>query len=268
MSENNLNLEGNKELDKKYLIFSLKSEKYAFSIKNIKEIIIKPSVNFVPNLPPFYLGMTKLRNDILPIISLRKRLKYETIEEENEKLKAMLKQREEDHLNWVDTLENSIKNDTEFRLQRDPHLCTFGKWYYSYKPDSYAMFAILKKFEEPHTLVHKLADEAIQIRKERGIDEAIKYITRARETVVRQMLNIFQEVYVALDNKSRETCIVFIDPNGKQYGFVVDNIDKIIEISPEQIEVPTEHNEFSEYLIGIGKLQDDFYLIFDETKLI
>ncbi len=268
MNDPNLNSEANKELDNKYLIFSLKSEKYAFSIKNIKEIIIKPSVNFAPNLPQFYLGMTKLRNDILPIISLRKRLQYETVDDENARLKEQLKSMEEGHLNWLDELEKSIINGTEFRMQRDPHLCAFGKWYYSFKPDSYLVYSLLRKFEDPHNAIHKLADEVIEISKIEGIDAGVKKLTYAKSTTLKMLISLFNELYNTLDNSSRETCIVFSDPNGKQYGFVVDSIDKIIEITPEQIEIPTEHSEFSEYLFGIGKLQDDFYLIFDESRLI
>lgn len=268
MNDYNLNIDANKELDNKYLIFSLKSEKYAFSIRNIKEIIIKPSVNFAPNLPPFYLGMTKLRNDILPIISLRKRLSYETVDEENSKLKEQLKIMKDEHLEWIDTLEHSIANGTEFRLQRDPHQCSFGKWYYSFKSDSSLINSILRKFEDPHVAIHKLANESIEIAKKEGIDAAVKHLSHAKSTTMKMLLSLFNELQNNLDNLSRETTIVFIDANGKQYGFVVDNIDKIIEISPDQIEIPSEYNEFSDYLVGIGKMQDDFYLIFDESKLI
>ena len=90
MNEVNDFLENNKELEKKYLIFIIKDEKYAFSIKNIKEIITKPKVNHAPNLPDYYLGMTKLRNEIVPIISLRRRLSYTSLEVENKELIDML----------------------------------------------------------------------------------------------------------------------------------------------------------------------------------
>lgn len=268
MNEVNDFLENNKELEKKYLIFIIKDEKYAFSIKNIKEIITKPKVNHAPNLPDYYLGMTKLRNEIVPIISLRKRLKYNSLDEENKDLIDMLKQREQDHINWLNELELSILENREFRLQRDPHLCNFGKWYYSYKSDSFSLYSHLKKFEDPHNQIHAIADQVLETKQIHGKDAAITLIERTRGFELKKMLNLFQELYKIIENNSRETTVVFYQKNGKQIGFVVDQIDRIIEIPNENIDIPDESNEFSEYLHGIGKVGDNFYLIFNEEKLV
>lgn len=267
MNEINKFIESNKELEKKYLVFIIKDDKYAFSIKNIKEIITKPTVYHAPNLPDYYLGMTKLRNEIVPIISLRKRLNYELIEQENKKLIEMLKLREQDHINWLTELESSIKENREFRLQRDPRLCNFGLWYYSYKSDSFTLYSHLKKFEEPHNQIHALADQVLEAKKLHGTDAALALIERTRGFELKRMLNLFQELYKIVENNSRETTIVFYQKNGKQIGFVVDQIDRIIEISPENIDLPDD-SLFSEYLSGIGKVGENFYLIFDEEKMI
>lgn len=268
MSEFNNLIENNVELEKKFLIFLVKNEKYAFSIKNIKEIITKPKINHAPNLPDYYLGMTKLRNDIVPVISLRKRLNYQTLDEENRQLIDMLKQREQDHINWLKELEASVNEEREFTLQRDPRLCNFGRWYYSYKPDSYSLYAHLNKFEEPHNKIHAVANEVLETLKTSGKPAALALINRVRNFELKLMLNLFQELYKIIESSTRETTIVFYQKNGKQIGFVVDSIDRIIEIPPENIEKPNENNEFSDYLSGIGKVGDDFYLIFNEEKLI
>ena len=267
MNEVNEFIESNKELEKKYLIFKIKDDKYAFSIKNIKEIITKPKVYHVPNLPDFYLGLTKLRNDIVPIISLRKRLQYNSLDDENNALIEMLKQRENDHVEWLKELENSIRQGSNFALQRDHRLCKFGEWYYSYKPDSFVLYSHLKKFEDPHKNIHSIANHALEVQKESGSDAALAIIERTRDFELKKMLNLFQGLYKIIENNSRETTIVFYQNNGKQIGFVVDQIDKIIEILPENIELPDENNPFSEYLSGIGKVGEDFYLIFNEEKL-
>lgn len=267
MNEVNELIESNKELEKKYLIFIIKNEKYAFSIKNIKEIITKPKVNHAPNLPDYYLGMTKLRNDIVPIISLRKRLQYNSLDDENKALIEMLKLRENEHIEWLNELENSIRQERDFTLQRDHHLCNFGRWYYSYKSDSFSLISHLKKFEDPHKYIHSIANHALDVRKESGPDAALAIIERTRGFELKKMLNLFQELYKIIENNSRETTIVFYQNNGKQIGFVVDQIDRIIEISPENIELPDESNSFSEYLSGIVKVGENFYLIFNEEKL-
>lgn len=268
MNEVSSLLETNKELEKKYLIFIVKDQKYAFSIKNIKEIITKPKINAAPNLPNYYLGMTKLRNDIVPIISLRKRLNYPTLDQENKELIEMLKLREQDHINWLNELEACVNENREFKLQRDPHLCNFGRWYYSYKSDSFALFSHLQKFEEPHNQIHGIANKVLDTMKTEGKEAAIAIINRVRGFELKKMLNLFQELYKLIENNNRETSIVFYQNNGKQVGFVVDQIDRIIEIPAEDIESVDQNNTFSEYLTGIGKVGDIFYLIFNEEKLI
>ena len=268
MNEVNNLLENNKELENKYLIFIIKDEKFAFSIKNIKEIITKPKINVAPNLPDYYLGMTKLRNEIVPIISLRKRLNYPTLEQENKELIEMLKLREQDHINWLNELQASVYENREFKLQRDPHLCNFGRWYYSFKTDSFALYSLLKKFEEPHNLIHATADRVLNLMKTEGQQAALSLINKTRGFELKKMLNLFQELYKIIENNTRETTIVFYQSNGKQIGFVVDQIDRIIEIPTEDIEAVDQSNNYSEYLSGIGKVGDNFYLIFNEEKLI
>jgi len=258
----------NKELENKYLIFLIKNEKYAFSIKNIKEIIRKPNINHVPNLPDYYLGMSKLRDDIVPIISLRKRLKYPSLEEENKALIETLKLREQDHINWLNELEKSIKEDREFQLQRDPKLCNFGRWYYSFKTDSYTLKAHLDKFELPHNQIHSIANLALDTKKNKGVQDALDIIEATRSTTLKSMITLFNELYKILETHTNERTIVFYSMrNKKQLGFIVDRIDRIIEIPKENIEAPEIDNQFSEYLNGIGKVNENFYLIFNENKL-
>ncbi len=65
-----------------------------------------------------------------------------------EDFSKLMRQREEDHRNWLNELEKSVKEKSEFRLARDPHKCAFGRWYYSYRSDSPWMTAVLRKFEQ------------------------------------------------------------------------------------------------------------------------
>jgi purine-binding chemotaxis protein CheW len=265
--EQEINEDYNEELEKQYLVFNIGSEKFAFSIKNIKEIITKPKINKAPNLPDYYLGMTKLRNDILPVISLRKRLGYNLLEQENEEMISMLRKREQEHIDWLNELDNSIKEDREFRLQRDPTKCNFGRWYYQFNTDSFAILAQLKKFEEPHKKIHQIADTALDTLKEKGRAEALKIVNRAKDMELKEIIDLFDKLYQTIREEQRETAIIFMDKNSKQYGYVVDKIDRIIEINSNQIDVPDSSSKFQEYLRGIGKTGDEFYLIFNEELL-
>jgi methyl-accepting chemotaxis protein len=79
-------------------------------------------------------------------------------------LKALMVQREVDHLNWAGQVSDLINNDevTELAVQTDPHQCAFGKWYYSEeRQEAEALMPGLKdvlgRIEEPHKHLHESA---------------------------------------------------------------------------------------------------------------
>ena len=85
-------------------------------------------------------------------------------------LKALMVEKEVDHLNWAGQVSDLINNDevTELHVQTDPHQCAFGKWYYSEaRRESEEMVPELKPImaaiEAPHNHLHQ---SAIQIAEE------------------------------------------------------------------------------------------------------
>jgi methyl-accepting chemotaxis protein len=76
-------------------------------------------------------------------------------------LKSMLDARLIDHLNWIEQLSNSLLTGNDFKGGLDPTTCAFGKWYYSYKPESEAFAGYLKKMEQPHKNLHASANKIV-----------------------------------------------------------------------------------------------------------
>ena len=58
-------------IDFKMVTFSLAGKDYAIDIMRVKEIAKAGNFTYVPNTPPFVLGVYNLRGDIIPIIDLR-----------------------------------------------------------------------------------------------------------------------------------------------------------------------------------------------------
>ncbi len=79
-----MNLEANKSAGYeqkagKYLTFVLDDRRYAFSIKNIIEIIGIQDITPVPESPSYMKGIINLRGRIIPLIDMRLRFKREEI---------------------------------------------------------------------------------------------------------------------------------------------------------------------------------------------
>jgi len=86
--------------------------------------------------------------------------------EKAEAISQELMQREIDHLKWVAKV-GEFQGDTsitEFQVQKDPHKCGFGKWYYGEgRKEAEAQVpeiaSILEKIGEPHKKLHESATE-------------------------------------------------------------------------------------------------------------
>ncbi len=79
-----MNLEANKSVGYeqkagKYLTFVLDDRRYAFSIKNVIEIIGIQDITPVPESPSYMKGIINLRGRIIPLIDMRLRFKKEEI---------------------------------------------------------------------------------------------------------------------------------------------------------------------------------------------
>jgi len=84
-------------------------------------------------------------------------------------LKAMIIQKEMDHLQWAGQVSDLLNDDevTELTVETDPHRCGFGKWFYSEERKEAeaavpGLDGILARLEEPHRRLH---ESALRIRK-------------------------------------------------------------------------------------------------------
>ncbi len=69
-----INTEKNEE--KQYVVFLINKEYFGIDISNINSIIQMPNITSVPNGPEYLLGMTNVRDRVIPIVSLHKRMNY------------------------------------------------------------------------------------------------------------------------------------------------------------------------------------------------
>lgn len=60
-------------MEKQLVIFSLFNEEFALEITQVREIIKPPDITKLPHVSQFIEGVTNIRGEIIPVISLRKR---------------------------------------------------------------------------------------------------------------------------------------------------------------------------------------------------
>lgn len=62
------------EIDNRYMEFRLGGQLYAIPLLTVKEVIPKPEITSVPNMPSHFEGMFNLRGQILGVFNVRRKL--------------------------------------------------------------------------------------------------------------------------------------------------------------------------------------------------
>lgn len=69
--------------DHRYMEFRLHNQLYAIPLLSVKEVLQKPELTPVPNMPQHFEGMINLRGQILGIMNVRKKLGASSSKEES-----------------------------------------------------------------------------------------------------------------------------------------------------------------------------------------
>lgn len=73
-----------KKEEKQFVVFTVSGEHFGVDIHQTREIINTTELTFVPNAPSFVKGVINLRDEIIPIINLKKRLSLKDNESADE----------------------------------------------------------------------------------------------------------------------------------------------------------------------------------------
>lgn len=110
------------------------------------------------------------------------------------KLRHLLDARLIDHLKWIKQLSISLLTGHDFEGGVNPKTCAFGKWYYSYKPESDAFAAFLKRMEDPHIRLHHSAKTIVSRISDGDMDGAQNVFQQETIPSLSELENLFGEI--------------------------------------------------------------------------
>jgi len=249
-----------------YLVFETSTNKIAINLEYVLEVIRMPKWTKYPNSSDNVKGIFNLRDKVIPLIDFRKLLGYNSIEEETNDLIVLLKQREQDHINWINELLASIAEQREFKLTTDPHKCKFGQWYYSFQTNNFMLKAFLDEFEKPHKFIHEIGYTVNNLIKEKKYEEAEQIAAATRDKQLKLMLNLFRELYKIIKNSMIEF-VVIVDMGSGIKSFTVDKINRIINVNAEDIN-KLEESQFNGIAQEVIKKENELILKLDIESLL
>lgn len=251
--------------NQKLLVVEIAGNMYGFDLSNVKEIIRMPEITFIPSAPDFIRGMIRLRDAVLPLIDIRKKLGLKSTDDENKEFLEILTAREQDHINWVNELRRCVLEKDDFKLTTDPHACKFGKWYDTFQSSNMIVMASLEKFDLPHKKIHSIGKDAIMLMNNHKYKEALDLVNKTEQKELKELINLFAELKTLIVKSKREFAVIF-DLNGVFTSVPVDKIEQIIPIDTSNIE---ENLSFAigNFIAGIYKHTSGIYTILNPEAL-
>ncbi len=215
-----------------WIIVETRKQEFAVSANCVREIVALPDITAVPSLRPQDRGVINLRGRILPVIDMRKQFGWTSVPEEVQEFCKLMSQREEDHKNWLRTLEESVVSGIEFRLATDPKKCAFGLWHASYRSDSPWIANLLTRFAKPHNNVHALACAAHEFIAKGQAEKALQLIARERNGALREMCSLFQQLKELMRETVKEVAVIISIAQGT-FALSVDRVVAVERGVPE-----------------------------------
>lgn len=257
--------------DTQWVLFELDNQLFGFGIEHVREMVLMPDLAEVPKTPDYILGVTNLRGSTIAVIDLRIRLGMKSLAESRQDLADLLNARKQDHIDWLAELKASVREGREFTKATDPHKCAFGKWYDTFRTDDLELASLLKKFDEPHQVIHGIADTVKGLEKEGKTDEAEELMASTESRELKTMLDLFDSVVsVLLASQRRITVIVEMD--GQVCGMTVDSVESVVTLKPDEINAAPEFSaeQSSDAVIGVAhpKGFDRMVLLLEPGKIL
>lgn len=209
------------------LTFQLSGTHYAVPISQVRYIeqITKDTRRVDTDQGPY--EVTDYQGKAVRVVDFAQLTHGHSTHKENAELVQTLEQREQDHIDWLDALEDSIRNGSPFNKATDPHLCAFGKWYDQFNPEDELLQDIMKDFDEPHKRIHSLAEKLLGLVEEDQKAKALNILDKERNTTLNKLRNLFD---IARDRISTMTRPVFVFVRSGASGLVAIRLDAIDDI--------------------------------------
>lgn len=170
----------------------------------------------------------------LPFVSLWNLLDLKSEYAEYEEMEDLLSCRRQDHLDWMDALEDAIKNGTTFSKARNPRECAFGKWYYSYHTRDMRLSLLMRNFEQPHSEIHRLADKLLGMAESGQIEEALQAYEESKNTTLAELMELFESTQELVIELQRRIAII-VDDGEEMWALGADGVRDIVDIPMKRI---------------------------------
>ena len=263
----------------RYVVVNVNGNLYGMDTDSTVEMMsaTMTQITRVPHSPKFISGVINHRGTIIPVIDARALLGFQLRGKEAEALKALFRQLEADHVNWLKALEDAVVDGTTFEKATDPNRCNFGRWFNSVMDGTVeqcredlleaTMNAIVKQFDIPHRRIHAIAETVLKHRDEGNKPRAIEIINASREKDLAAMCDLFAKATEGID-RIYESMLVITEHQDRKAAIMVDGVSFVVDCNDNEIEPLPDTADNTEYLSGLVHRPDGTYILITDLANI
>lgn len=260
--------------DLPWLVFKLHDLTYTINSRIVTSILqLTENITPVASAPDVYRGVYNFRGNALPLLDLRKVFGMKSSSDECEIFTQMIKDRKQDHINYVNELERCLTSNQPFTLTLDPHSCKLGVWLDSLDTVSSNNAGSIKKYLSMndllkfHANIHLLAKEITEHKADCANckrTECLK-VTKLNEIKKNRdkVLSMLDEVIKTFMSAVREMIVVISDEN-VSLGLIVDEV-----VAVDKLDILSDAERFpnfqkTRYFTGIAesaKIEGEILLV-------
>ncbi len=232
MAENRTN-SGKFDQNRQIFTFFVEDMMFGLDIENV--LMLGQDINEIQRLPVEergFCGVTKFQGTVVPVLDFAHRIGVPSGIDAKSELLTELTQREQDHVEWINSLEKSIKTGEAFTKATNPNECAFGKWYNKFETRDETLKELLLAFDEPHQTIHGLAETLIALRDNGKEDEALYELSHARASTLRRLRALFARARDQISSGMRQV-LLFVTVDGKtpRYALIIDEINDVMNFT-------------------------------------
>jgi purine-binding chemotaxis protein CheW len=209
-----------------YLVFSCGKQLFSLPYAHLVTVIDSPVWTPVPNAPAHVRGVIRFHEKSIPFYDCRVKVGLDSCRVETEKTIDALKQRKEDHINWINRLKEEVHGGQMITVQTDHHKCAFGRWYDDFSSESPNLKVFMERFDEPHQQIHQIAIEAKKLIADNRHEEAKRLIDNTENTLLKQLIKLFDSSGDKIRRFSYEYGIVIDYPGWDMVAISADSLKR------------------------------------------
>ncbi len=221
-----------------YLSFRHARQHFAVPIESVRFIAAESALTptQVATGKGQQFDMVEFEGQACIILSLARLLNQPSERSKSLELLELLQAREQDHINWLNSLKNCLLHGGSFDLARDPHQCKFGQWYDNFRTDDTQLQHVLRRFDEPHKRIHALADELLAMRDNDQSEAALAILQEQETSTMQRLRDLFADVNTMVRSSIRPTVIMLQSNEQQTLGLRVDDVGEVFSCSAAQLE--------------------------------